>query len=1072
MDRNPKILDNVQNLVIDDLKETIAKDSKISIIAASFSVYAFKSLKKELSKIKEFRFVFTDNSFAKEKEQKQAREFYIPRFGNERNLYGNDFEIKLRNELNLQNIAKECADWIKQKVKFKSNLSKELMRPFMIVENEDEPIAYNPFQEFTTIELGEDRGNNAYSSTTKLFAPVSRNLLENFNSVWNDSGKLEDVTETILDNISSAYKENAPELIYYLTVYNIFKEFLEDINQDFMPNERTGFKESKIWNMLYSFQKDAVTGCISKLEKHNGCILADSVGLGKTFSALGVIKYYESRNKTVLVLCPKRLSDNWNTYKSNYSNNPIADDRLRYDVLFHTDLLREYGSSNGIDLSLINWENYDLVVIDESHNFRNGGEAYTDEEGNLKENRFYRLLHKVINKGVKTKVLMLSATPVNTDFIDLKNQLILACEGDTNNLTKTLNTQNPVDKIFQQAQNAFKSWSKLEHYKRTTPKLLEMLHFDFFELLDSVTIARSRKHIERYYTNDDIGKFPERLRPISLSPDLTDLPDISFNSIYNFIQNLNLQIYTPLQYVYASKQYKYIKDSGHQWKNREMGRLYLMDTNLLKRLESSIYAFRLSLERMYDLICKTIEHINAFEINHEHVNLDIEINRDELDGDDENIDFVGKDLKISIEDIDYLSWREKLMDDKHVLSELIMMISKITPQHDTKLIELKKHIAKKVENPINSNNRKVLLFSAFADTTEYLYENLKEMGGLELAMVSGGTKKDKSTLKGLHNDFNEILTCFSPKSKQANVLFKCKYPGEIDVLIATDCISEGQNLQDCDYLINYDIHWNPVRIIQRFGRIDRIGSQNERIQLVNFWPNITLDKYINLKDRVKNRMKIAGIGAAGEDILENIDNDLEYRKKQLEKIREEVVNIEEMNTGISIMDLGLNEFHLDVQELLKKYGDAAKMPHGIHAVTKADIDNPQGVIFVLKNLNRNINIDKQNRLHPFYLVYIDKGGETVVNHLNPKILLDKFRFLCKNNIEPMKELVSAFNKETNNGKAMKSYSDLLGKAISSIIQVKTEKDVDSLFNMGGTSALENKISGLNDFELIDFLIVS
>ena len=1072
MDKQPKILDNIQELIVDDLKQTIQKDSRISIIAASFSVYAFRSLKKELLRIKEFRFVFTNNSFAKEKEQKQAREFYIPRLNNERSLYGNDFEIKLRNELNLQHIAKECAGWIKQKVQFKSNLSKESMRPFMVIENGDGEIAYNPFQEFTTTELGEDRGNNAYSSTTKLFAPVSRNLLDNFNAVWNDHSKLEEVTETVLENISNAYKENPPELIYYLAIYNIFKEFLEDINQDFMPNERTGFKESKIWNMLYSFQKDAVTGCIAKLERHNGCILADSVGLGKTFSALGVIKYYESRNKTALVLCPKRLSDNWNTYKSNYRNNPIADDRLRYDVLFHTDLLRERGESNGIDLSLINWENYDLVVIDESHYFRNGGEAFTDDDGNLKENRFYCLLHKVINKGVKTKVLMLSATPVNTDFIDLKNQLVLACEGDTANLSTTLNTQNPVDKIFQQAQYAFRSWSKLKHNERTTSKLLEMLHFDFFELLDSVTIARSRKHIERYYADDNIGKFPERLRPVSLSPDLTDLPDISFNSIYDYIQKLNLQIYSPLQYVHSSKHNRYIKDSGEQWRNREMGRLYLMDTNLLKRLESSIHAFHLTLKRLYDLIDKTLKNIDTFENNRNNENLLIEINQEDLDGDDENIDFVGKDLKISLNDMDYVSWRAKLLEDKQVLDELLKKITQITPEYDTKLVELKKHIAHKIAHPINTGNRKILLFSAFADTAEYLYDNLKDTVGLECAMVSGGTKKDRSTLKNIHNDFNEILTCFSPISKQATVLFGDKYPGDIDILIATDCISEGQNLQDCDYLINYDIHWNPVRIIQRFGRIDRIGSRNERILLVNFWPNITLDKYIKLKDRVRNRMQIVGIGATGENVLENLDNDLEYRKKQLERIKEEVVDIEEMNEGISIMDLGLNEFHLDAQELLKRYGDAAKMPHGIHAVTKANADNPQGVIFVLKNINHHINIDKQNRLHPFYLVYIAKNGEPVTDHLKPKELLDKFRSLCKHNTAPINELVSLFNEETNHGKMMKPYSELLGKAIQSIIQVKTEREVDSLFHIGGTSALENKISGLNDFELIDFLIIS
>jgi superfamily II DNA or RNA helicase len=1072
-EKTSKYLDNVQSLVVDDLKNTIKEGSRISIVAASFSMYAFQSLKKELSEIEDFRFIFTDNSFVKEKEQKKVREFYIPPLNGERSLYGNDFEIKLRNELNLQAIARECADWIKGKVKFKSNLSKEFMQPFLVVETGQDVAVYNPFKEFTTAELGEDKGNNAYSVTMKLYAPVSRQLLDNFNALWTDHDKLEDVTETVLENITNAYKENSPELIYYLALYNIFNEFLQDINQDFLPNEKTGFKDSKIWNMLYNFQRDAVMGCISKLEKHNGCILADSVGLGKTFSALGVIKYYELRNKNVLVLCPKRLASNWNTFNNPYDDNPIIEDRLHYCVLFHTDLQRDRGESNGFELDRLNWSNYDLLVIDESHNFRNG-EHTTHKKDDEYENRYQKLLSKVVKHGVKTKVLMLSATPVNTDFYDLKNQLMLAAEGYSGYLSETLDTEGSVDSIFSQAQKAFKEWADLEIEERTTGKLISMLHFDFFKLLDSVTIARSRKHIERYYSDVNIGKFPTRLTPISLRPELTDIENVDYNTLFGYIDELNLDIYNPLNYVYPSKLGRYVDLdtlSGKSWKNREKGRNMLMIINLLKRAESSIYAFRLSSSRLLDLIDTTIDHIDRFEQDG-RANHKIEVEQwNEMEDEAEDF-FVGKDLKIDLADMDYVSWRESLTEDGAVLRELLHSIAPVTPEHDLKLRELRKEMRKKFANPINLGNKKVLVFTAFADTANYLYNSLSDIlleeHRIHSALVTG--MQNLTNLKGIHADFNEILTYFSPKSKNREALNKSVL-GDIDVVFATDCISEGQNLQDCDYLINYDIHWNPVRIIQRFGRIDRIGSQNSTIQLVNFWPNITLDEYINLKARVENRMKLVGTTTAGEDVLDNVDTDLVYRKRQLERLQEEVVDIEDMDSGISIMDLGLNEFHLDVQELLKKYGNADLLPHGIHAVAKADNEHLNGVIFVLKNINPSINVDKQNRLHPFYLVYVGDHGETLVDHLNPKMLLDKFRYLCKNNDKPLKKLVAEFNRETGDGRHMKTYSDLLGKAISSIVDVKAGRDVDSLFHRGGTSALENKINGLNDFELIDFLII-
>jgi SNF2 family DNA or RNA helicase len=1075
----PKFFDNVQNRVVDDLREKIASGSKINIAAASFSIYAFEALKKELEKIEELNFLFTGDIFTKEKSDREAREFYIPRLNAERSLYGTDFEVKLRNELNQQAIAKECADWIRRKVKFKSNISGENMNPFLTIETlGQDRLAYTPLNNFTTSDLGEDRGNNAYSTTTRLSSPMSSQFFDTFESVWSQKDKLADVTDAVLDNITAAYEENSPEIIYFTALFNIFNEFLDDLNADYLPNEAIGFKESMIWRKLYDFQRDAVVGCISKLERHNGCILADSVGLGKTFSALGVIKYYEARNKNVLVLCPKRLSDNWNTFKNNYKNNPIAEDRLRYDVLYHTDLSRNTGESNGIDLRNLNWASYDLIVIDESHNFRNGGEQSITDEGDIKENRYVQLLNKVIRNGVKTKVLMLSATPVNTRFSDLKNQLMLAAEGDSDNFGKSLKTETPVDKIFREADAAFKEWNSLELDQRTSENLLSLLNFDFFELLDSVTIARSRKHIEKYYSDSNIGEFPNRLKPISLRPELTDLEGITFNTLYDFINELNLQIYTPLRYVHPSKIDKYIdttKSVNKGWENREIGRNQLMVINLLKRAESSIYSFRLTTERIYDLIDATIDNIDRFEQGRGE-NYAVEaIDQEELDSDDANTTLVGQKFKIALEDMDYMSWRNLLQADKDILDELLTKISPINPDHDLKLQSLISEISKKVTNPINNDNKKVLIFTAFADTADYLYGELsslfKNKFNLNSAVVTG-TKYPGTTLKGIKSEFNDILTCFSPLSKNRDALFE-ENPGDIDILIATDCISEGQNLQDCDYLINYDIHWNPVRIIQRFGRIDRIGSKNTQIQLTNFWPDISLDDYINLKARVEGRMKLVNLTATGSDNpIDQTDNaELEYRKIQLKSIQEEVVDIEDISGGISIMDLGLNEFHLDLQELLKKYGDASHMPYGIHATAKASADTPEGVIFVLKNINRGVNIDKQNRLHPFYLVYITIDGKLFINHLQPKELLDKLRLLCRGKSEPEAELVKLFNAETNDGKDMSNYTGLLTKAIHSMIETKNEADTDSLFSSGGTTALTGNVEGLDDFELINFLVV-
>ena len=1073
-----ELIDNINKTLKDDLADSIHSGSKISIAAACFSIYAFQALKDQLTQIDELRFIFTSPTFIAEKAKKERREFYIPRLTRERSLYGTEFEIRLRNELTQKAIAKECADWIRAKVTFKSNISDKSIQGQLVVDD----AGYTPINGFTTVELGCEKGN-AMNTTIVKDASLAKTLLAGFNDIWSDSKLLQNVTDEIIDSISTAYNENSPEFIYFVTLYNIFNEFLEDISEDVLPNEATGFKESKIWGMLYNFQRDAALAIINKLEKFNGCILADSVGLGKTFTALAVIKYYENRNKSVLVLCPKKLANNWNTYKDNYVNNPIAADRLRYDVLYHTDLSRNHGSSNGLDLDRLNWGNYDLVVIDESHNFRNGGKSGGDSE---KENRYLRLLNKVIRTGVKTKVLMLSATPVNNRFNDLKNQLALAYEGNSNLINEKLNTKSTIEEIFRQAQRAFNTWSKQDPRSRTTESLLKMLDFDFFEVLDSVTIARSRKHIEKYYDTADIGSFPERLKPISLYPPLTDLRSaINYNEIFEQLMLLNLAIYTPSHYILDSKKSKYADlfddekvNVGFTQANREQGIRRLMAINLMKRMESSVASFRLTLSRIDNLLKTTISTIDSFnQYSDTKVNLEDISQLNDFDLDDQNDDELfsfGKKVKINLSDMDYTSWRRDLAKDKETIELLTVMVADITPEHDSKLQELFRVLSNKIEHPINDNNRKIIIFTAFSDTAEYLYENVSryvlQKYRLNTAMVTGSVD-GRSTVPRLHCDMNTVLTCFSPISKDKELLM----PGdttEIDVLIATDCISEGQNLQDCDYLINYDIHWNPVRIIQRFGRIDRIGSRNKVIQLVNFWPNVTLDEYIDLKARVETRMKIVDMTATGDDnLLQEEKSDLEYRKAQLKRLQEEVVDIEEMSSGISIMDLGLNEFRLDLLEYVKANPNLDKTPFGLHAVAASNDECPPGVVFVLKNRSNSINIYHQNRLHPFYMVYIADDGEVVCDHLSPKAMLDKLRYLCKGKATPIPELYRRFNKETKDGRNMQATSALLGDAIESIIETKEESEIDTFLGGGQMSFLSNEIKGLDDFELICFLIV-
>lgn len=1078
-----RIIDNVNELLGDDLKAEISAGSKMRIAASTFSIFAFEALRKELEKVSEMEFIFTSPSFitsnATDKIRKERREFYIPSAkGGESSLYGSEFEIRLRNKLTQRAIAKECADWVRRKVTFRSNSTGNPMQQFAVV---DDKAAYMPLQGFTTADLGYERGNAVSNMVHRVDdAPMTAQYMQLFDQIWHNPDQLNDVTQAVHDHIASVYAENSPARIYFLILYNLFSEFLDDINEDVLPNDRTGYQETQVWQSLYNFQRDAATGIINKLETYNGCILADSVGLGKTFTALAVIKYYELRNKSVLVLAPKKLSENWTNYNANLTTNIFASDRFNYDVLAHTDLSRTRGESMGLRLDRVNWGNYDLVVIDESHNFRNAD--YAEE----KESRYQRLMRHVIREGVKTKVLMLSATPVNNRFNDLKNQLQLAYEGESEKLAQHLKISTTVEKVFSDAQRVFNEWSKLPPDARTTDQILQMLDFDFFELLDAVTIARSRKHILAFYDTTEIGAFPERLPPISIRAPLADLPGVpTFNEIFEQLQELTLAVYTPLAYAFPSRISKYedlydvrggTARSNLGQSGREQGLKKLMTVNLLKRLESSVEAFRLTLERIEGAVDKTLGRLESHagsltDMDLDFASLDVD---DEDDPDAAALSF-GKKISIDLDDIDIESWQRDLWNDRETLRELLYEMHKVTPAHDVKLQTLKRLLEEKAARPINGGNTKALIFSAFADTANYLYRELAPSlasGGLQTALITGGGHAAKTTL-GTGYDFQQVLTLFSPRSKQRHLTMP-KESGELDVLIGTDVISEGQNLQDCDYLVNYDIHWNPVRIIQRFGRIDRIGSTNDYIQLVNFWPDISLDEYINLKERVESRMVIADLAGVGDDnILDPASADAAYRKEQLRKLQDEVIELEDVRTGVSITDLGLNDFRMDLLGYLKEYGDLGTAPKGLHAVVPAQPEKglKPGALFALRKVDAAATDNRGNRLHPHYLVYLDDDGNVIADHTEVKHLLDVVRAGCRPYDEPVVEATRIFNAATSEGAEMGRYSELLTAAICSMINVIDERDLDSLFTDGPTTALTQAIGGLDDFELIAFIAI-
>lgn len=1134
-----EFFDNRTALVKDDLIRSLHAGDRVAVASSLFSIYAYRELKEQLEGLDEFRFLFTSKAFTKDKDSKELREFYIPRLEREQGLYGTKLEIKLRNELTQKHLAHECAEWIRTRnVSFKS-ASCDISSSYLLTStNDGETACYMPFPQFATMQLGTGKRAGSPMGVGKNTGGLAKGFLREFDELWNNPELVQDVTDAVANGVEQMYRENAPELIYYMALNHIFAQFLDDTTDDTLAKDSTGFRDSRIWNMLYDFQKDAALAIINKLETYNGCILADSVGLGKTFTALAVIEYFERRNRNVLVLCPKKLHDNWMTYRSNSTNNPISADHLRYDVLFHTDLGRQHGPSNvGIDLAQLNWSNYDLVVIDESHGFRNGGDSSSKASGGM--NRYERLMNRVIRGGVPTKVLMLTATPVNNRFRDLQNQLRLAYEGNDDDWQSKLGLSTDIDTVFRSAQQAYSNWAKLPAEERTTQSLVDELDFDFFKVLDQVTIARSRKHIRNFYDIDAIGSFPQRMAPLTLRPRLSNAPDAAtYDEIYDKLDQLTLAYYMPSRYRLTESPADDLHRSASAYgvatpvqsttatptaatqttaapttsntrsrslkgltsEGRERGLCKLMATNLLKRIESSVSAFRLTLGRIRDAMADQVDAIDAFRdaleapspstdpgmheaqplarsraIDWDAFDLDLDDSEEAEEAAQSQTATLPAILPadaVDLNNLDLISWRRDILQDIDTIDSLLGVTESITPSKDAKLQTLLDTIARKQREPINPGNNKVLVFTAFADTADYLYENVSAWAaehGMAVAEITG-THTGRCTLKDVGGDMGDILACFSPVSKERDLTKRHLKNRDIDILIATDCISEGQNLQDCDMVINYDIHWNPVRIIQRFGRVDRIGSHNARIQLVNFWPDVTLDKYLRLKDRVEARMKASILTSTGDDnyIDPAEKGDLAYRAHQLEQMQTEIPDIEDINGTVSITDLGLAEFRMDLVEYRKQNPDIDHVPAGIDAVVEGDAP---GILFLLRNTNSDVNRQGLNRIHPYYLVFVRDDGTVGHGHLEPKACLDLMRKLCRGKPAPDMTLCKAYNRETKDGADMRHASQLLDDAVASIVRRDEESTADSLFSAAPATFLDKGVSGLDDFELICFLVV-
>ncbi|MDA8118893.1 MAG: helicase-related protein [Gammaproteobacteria bacterium] len=1048
--------------VIDLLRPGLTAGRQLDIVTPVFSLFAFSEMLHEVAALTQCRLLLPPDSAG----------FMV---------LGSDADRAARNRLQTRWLADRLIQWLQSKSEVRQALSPVPQGAFVIRDETAQPLqVLLGSLSFSTDGLGLTPGNPLSLIQTSETPEEALLLSQWFDAQWSMLPSGCNAKSEVIAVLQALAAHRDPFLVYASILHHLFRDRGDDLDEKRIIKSATGIRNTVVWKKLYRFQRDGVVGAIDKLDRFGGCIIADSVGLGKTFEALAIIKYYELRNDRVLVLVPKRLRDNWTLYKANDRRNVLALDRFNYDVLNHTDLSREVGLSGDIDLGHVNWGNYDLVVIDESHNFRN---KKTPRVGS--ETRYDRLMRKIIREGVKTRVLMLSATPVNNRMADLRNQIAFATEG--NDAALRDHGIGSIDSTTRLAQKQFNRWLDLSDADRTPSQLIEMLGFDYFTLLDLLTIARSRKHIEKYYGTAETGRFPDRLKPINIKADVDRAGEFpSIREINNEIRRLNLASYAPLRYVLPHRQAAYDKKYSTEIRggegffrqaDREESLIHLLRVNVLKRMESAVPSFALTVQRQLRDVEATLARIEN------HVEELEEIDIKDVDLDDPAFEslLIGRKVKVLLKDVDLIRWKQELIEDRNRLATLHAAAAQVDPSRDAKLAALREMIEHKCRNPINPGNRKVIVFTAFADTARYLYDQLahwvKTTLGIDAALVTG-TGGNQTTLGSLRRDLSSILTAFAPRAKERPE--ELAGEGELDLLIATDCISEGQNLQDCDWLINYDIHWNPVRIIQRFGRIDRIGSPNEHIQLVNFWPNMELDEYIKLEQRVSGRMVLLDISATGEENLieqqsGNQMNDLEYRRKQLLKLQDAVIDLEDLSTGVSIADLTLTDFRIDLAQYLQAHpGVLENLPLGTcAATTTTEAEIAPGIIFCLRaeSAVAHRNVEAGYPLGAQYLVHVGDDGTVLLPYTQAKQILDRLKRLCLGRELPDVGACARFDKASKQGEDMRVAQRLLAAAVASVVGMSEARAIMSLFTPGGTHVLKGEFAGINDFEVLAWLAV-
>ena len=1082
------ILDNRDNSVAEYLRRYLPDSDVLRLVSAYFSIYGYETLQNELSELGDVRFLFGDPGSVGELDpgEKVQKAFDLTESG-----------LSPSNALHQKFLAQQCAEWAgKDRVKIRSVAQSNFLHGKMyLTDKNDGSNAVVGSSNFTRRGLGGAAGANVEINLATDDTNICNDLRIWFDELWGNQELTKDVKNEVLAALARIGADFAPELIYYKTLYELFRDDIDRRQDGESQLKDTHLYDTKIWNTLYEFQKDGAKSVIARLQQHNGCILADSVGLGKTYTALAVIKFFELRNERVLVLCPKKLRENWALYPAynNLSNNPFLQDRFGYTLLSHTDLSRYSGQTGDIDLANFNWGNYDMVVIDESHNFRNESKSRRDDDGNILHSRYSRLLEEVIQAGPKTKVLMLTATPVNTSLIDLRNQIYLMTEKREDVFRDNLGVGH-IGNLLTQAQKQFKVWEKslAEHGKKNKSQLLENLGPDFFQLLCGVSIARSRRHIQNYYADEmtRIGQFPTHLKPKNYYP-RTDLQNaLSYEGLTEQIEAFSLSVYKPSNYIIDEQAKQRLEEEKQRFRFNQLDRerflIGMVRTNFLKRLESSAYSLTKTLERTVGKIDDLLEKIHLFEQKTATDNTYADVLPDEDENDEEF--FVNRARNpYHLRELDLPIWKTDLLKDRHTLASALYKVKAITPERDGKLKEIREYIRGKLKAPSLDQdgvpNRKMLVFTTFKDTAEYLYDNLRDLADelqVNMALVSGDMTR--TTTGG--NNFNAILTNFAPRARgrsdgDANE--------DIDLLIATDCISEGQNLQDCDTVLNYDIHWNPVRIIQRFGRIDRIGSRNQSIQMINYWPTWDMDVYLRLESRVEARMALVDAAASGDDDPLNdftqLDEDdiqrgLNFRDEQLKRLREEVLDLDDLSDNIVMSDFTLDDFFAQLLRYLEKNKSVLEAtPFGAYAITGAG-DNPSrpGVIFFLRK--RNAVSDKREKaaspIHPYYAVYIRDNGDIRFGCTNAIQVLELFELCAADKIEPLQRLCDRFDQETQNGKDMSFYNQLLNQVFTHISRKNTGTHAHYLGAAGQRDFKLPVVSPDNstdNFDLITWLII-